>query len=214
MTVKFISGIFHSDPKVNVYIQELNAVATNLTNSEKISKSLAATLDASGLALKSGRFKLHAEIDPYEKKPTFNLDFELKGLNLVSLNDFLRAYGKFDVHKGTFSVYSEVAASKGRFEGYLKPLLKDVEVVRWKEDIKKKPFFKLVWKVIVGAVKDIFTNPSKDQVATKIPFSGKLDNPDVGTWPSIWGLVKNAFIQALMPGLDQTIKLKEANENK
>lgn len=204
---------FHSDPQVNVYVRELDVVATNLTNSRKISKSLAATLDASGVALESGRFEIHAELDPYEKQPTFNLDFEMKGLKLVSINDFLKAYGKFDVHKGTFSVYSEVAASKGRFKGYLKPLMKDVEVLKWKEDIKK-PFFSLIWETVVGAVKDVFTNPSKDQVATKVPFSGKLDDPDIGTWSSIWALIRNAFIQALMPGLDQSIKLQQANEKK
>ncbi|MDP4174015.1 MAG: DUF748 domain-containing protein [Bacteroidota bacterium] len=203
---------FHSDPKVNVYIQELNLVATNLTNSRKISKTLAATLDVTGLALKSGRFHVRADIDPYETKPTFKMTLEMKGLQLVSLNDFLRAYGKFDVHKGTFSLYSEVAASKGKFDGYAKPLLKDVEVVKWKEDIKK-PFFKFLWKTVVGAVKDIFTNAPKDQVATRIPISGRLDNPDIGIWTTIWELIKNAFIQALMPGLDKTVNLKTASSN-
>ncbi|MGE5680205.1 MAG: DUF748 domain-containing protein [Bacillota bacterium] len=200
---------FHSDPKVNIYVTELYVVATNLTNSRKISKTLAAALDVSGVALNSGRFTLRADIDPYEEKPTFKMALELKGLNLVSLNDFLKAYGKFDVHKGTFSLYSEMAASKGKFDGYIKPLLKDVEVVKWKEDIKK-PFFKFLWEVVVGAVKDVFTNPSKDQVATRIPLSGRLDNPDVGVWTTIWELVKNAFIQALMPGLDKSVNLKTA----
>ncbi|MGE5499046.1 MAG: DUF748 domain-containing protein [Syntrophothermus sp.] len=195
---------FQSDPKVNVYIQRINLEAQNLTNSRKISESMSATLDASGLALKSGEFKVHARIDPYEKKPTFNMNFQLQQLSLVSLNDFLRAYGKFDVHKGTFSMYSEVAASKGRFEGYVKPLLKDVEVFNWKEDTKK-PILKAAWQAIVGLIKDIFENAPKDQVATKAPFSGSFDNPEVGVWETIWQLIKNAFIKALMPGLDHSI---------
>lgn len=202
---------FHSDPKVNIYMGSLQVLATNLTNSRKVSKTLASTVEASGTVLSSGSFRINVKLDPFAEKPTFNLAMQVTGIDLVKLNDFLKAYGKFDVHKGTFSMYSEVAASEGKFEGYVKPLMKDVEVVRWKEDIKK-PFFELAWKAVVGLVKDIFTNPSKDQVATKAPFSGTFDNPEVGVWSTIWELIRNAFIQALMPGLDRSINIKDVKK--
>ncbi|MCU7497076.1 MAG: DUF748 domain-containing protein [Ignavibacteria bacterium] len=213
---KIVDGEIHfrnpySDPKVDVFVRDLQVTATNLTNSLKVAKTLASNLNATGTIMGSGRFKVDVDLDPFREQPTFNLDMQLTNVSLVKLNDFLRAYAKFDVHKGTFNMYSEVAARDGRYEGYLKPLLKDVEVVKWKEDIKK-PVFELLWKVVVGAVKDIFTNPPKEQVATKVPFSGSFGNTSVGVWPSIWELIKNAFIQALMPGLDKTISMKDVSK--
>lgn len=217
-TFKIVDGEIHfrnpySDPKVDIFARDLQVVATNLTNSMKVAKTLAADMDATGTIMGSGRFKIKVKLDPFNSQPTFDLAMQLTNVDLVKLNDFLRAYAKFDVHKGTFSMYSEVAAKDGRYEGYIKPLLKDVEVVKWKEDIKK-PFFELAWKVIVGAVKDIFTNPPKDQVATRVPFSGSFGKTDVGVWTTIWELIKNAFIKALMPGLDKTISLKDVSNKK
>lgn len=217
-TFKIEEGEIHfrnpySDPRVDIYINNLQVLATNLTNSLKVAKTLASDLDASGNIMGTGKFTVGVKLDPFRKEPTFNLDMQVTSVPLVKLNDFLKAYGKFDVHKGTFSMYSEVAAKDGSYEGYLKPLLKDVEVVKWKEDIKK-PFFTLVWKVVVGAVKDIFTNPKKEQVATRVPFKGSFGNTEVGIWTTIWELIKNAFIQALMPGLDKTISIKDIGNKK
>lgn len=217
-TFKIEDGEIHfrnpySDPKVDVYISNLQVLATNLTNSLKVAKTLASDVNASGNVMGTGRFKVGVKLDPFRKDPTFDLDMQVTAVPLVKLNDFLKAYAKFDVHKGTFSMYSEVVARDGKYEGYLKPLLKDVEVVKWKEDIKK-PFFELVWKVVVGAVKDIFTNPPKEQVATRVPFSGSFGKTEVGIWTTIWELIKNAFIQALMPGLDKTISMKDVSSKK
>ena len=46
----------------------------------------------------------------------------IEGASLPSINDLLRAYGKLDVVKGTFSVYSEIKVQNGRIDGYVKPL--------------------------------------------------------------------------------------------
>lgn len=202
---------FHSDPKVDIYVQKIQALATNLTNSRKVAKTLHANIESSGIVLGNGKFKVNVNLDPYAKQPTFKLDMSVNNVDLVKLNDFLRAYGKFDVHHGTFGLYGEFAAADGKFEGYLKPLLEEVEVVRWKEDIKK-PFFKLLWKAVVGAVVGVFKNQPEDRLATKIPFNGTFDDPGADIWATIGNLLKNAFIQALMPGLDNSINLKDVKK--
>ena len=97
-----------------------------------------------------GDFNLHMKLNALADKPTFDLDAELKNTNLVKLNDFLKAYGNFTVNKGEFSLFTEVAASDGKFKGYVKPLIKDLDVLG-PED-RGESFFQKAWESIVGAV--------------------------------------------------------------
>ncbi len=59
-------------------------------------------------------------------------DIELK------LNDFASAYGKFDFNAGHGDVVIEAQAEKGRLNGYIKPLLRDVDVFNWQQDVEKR----------------------------------------------------------------------------
>jgi len=197
---------FTSKPKIDVFVHGLNVVAKNLTNSEEVSESLVARIDADGFVMGDGKLKGHVDIDPFAPKPTFNLDLTVSNVSLPKLNEFLKAYGKFDVEQGRFSLYLECAASKGKFNGYLKPLLENLKVVSWKED-KENPA-KLLWESIVGAVAGLFTNKPEDRLATKIPISGSFDDPSPDIWATIANLLRNAFVRAIGPGLDEEIRFQ------
>lgn len=201
---------FQNDPKVDVYLQDIMVTATNLTNSKDLSKSLVASIDASGGAMGNGRFKVDVDLDPYAKQPTFNLDMSVTNISLVKLNDFLRAYGNFDVERGTFGLYGEVVAKSGRFEGYLKPMFKELKVISWKEDHKN--VLEFLWEAVVGTVAEIFENQPKDQIATRIPLSGSFKDPQPDIWATIGTLIRNAFIQALVPGIEQRLTFKNLDE--
>lgn len=206
---KIINGEVHfrsftSKPPINVFVHDLNILATNLTNSEKAGESKVAHIDADGLVMEDGKIKGHMDIDPFAPKPTFDLAAELTHVSLPKLNNFLLAYGKFDVERGLFSLYMECTASEGKFSGYLKPLLEDLKVVSWHKD-KKDPA-KLLWESIVGAVTGLFKNKPEDRLATKIPISGTFDNPSPDIWATIGNLLRNAFVRAIMPGLDRGVQ--------
>ena len=55
---------------------------------------------------------------------------------------------KVDAQQGAFSMYAELAAADGRFEGYIKPILEDPEIFDTKE-ATSGPFQK-AWEAIVG----------------------------------------------------------------
>jgi hypothetical protein len=193
-----------SDPRVNVYANKMYVVATNLTNSLDVAQTLSATIDAKAMVFDEAPFRLRCRLDPFDKKGTFNMDAEMKPLDIKKLNNFLDAYAKIDAEKGNVSVYAEMKAVKGAFQGYVKPLIKDLKVLSIKND-KDDGFLRVVWEGIVGLFVKPITNIPHDQLATKIPFTGSLDNPKLKVWPTIGALLKNAFIQALKPHLDNTI---------
>lgn len=200
---------FHSSPKVDVYIRSIQAVATNLTNSENISKDLAANIQAKGIVMETGSFQLTSRIDPYTPEPTFDLNFSVRKIELPKLNNFLKAYASFDVQAGTFDLDGEFAAKNGSFDGYVKPILKNVEVFSLEEEHQN--VFEFLWESVAGLVTEVFENQPRDQVATRIPFSGNLKNPSANIWATIAMIIRNAFIEALIPGIERSINLEAAD---
>ena len=144
-------------------------------------------------------------INPLAKQPTFDLNAELKDTNLVLLNDFFKAYAKIDVNKGKFGMYTEVAAKDGAFKGYVKPIIKDLDVLGHED--RNDNIFRKMWEGLVGFVGQVFKNQPEDQVATKIPFEGRLDNPETNIWITITNVLQNAFIQAIQPSIDSEINI-------
>lgn len=203
---------FQSKPPVDLFAHNINVVVSNLTNSEKLYDTLAATLKAKGNILGNGQFGVNIRMNPFAEQPTFDLDMSVDRLNLVKMNDFIKAYGKFDVEKGTFGLYGEFAAKNGAFEGYLKPIFNDLEVFKFEE--KEPNPLKYIWEAIVGTVAEIFENQPKDRIASRVPFAGRFDNPDIDVWESVWQLIKNAFIKALIPGIEQRVTLKQVGDKK
>jgi hypothetical protein len=156
--------------------------------------------------MRTGRLQGHLDIDPYAAQPTFKLDFQVEQVELTTINNFFDAYASIDVKSGVFQMYSEVAAADGNFTGYVKPLFKDMTILDVSKDAKNP--LKLIWQALVAGVAALFTNHSTDVIGTTIPLSGTFENKNIDILSTLGGILKNAFIQALLPGIDRTISLK------
>lgn len=206
---------FHARPRVDIYVQRIRGVARNLTNAEDLSGSLVATFAGKAVAMSSGEIAIAGKLNPYAKKPTFEVDATLDHLNLAQFNDYLRAYANVDAEAGKLSVDAEFAASRGRFRGYIKPFIDDLDVLQWEKE--REGLAGKLWEGLVELAAEIFEDQSKDRIATTVPFAGTLEEPEADVWSTIGGLLKNAFIEALRRGLEDKIgipKLGESDEEK
>lgn len=194
---------FHSDPQVNIFITNMYALATNLTNSREIQTNLPASLKVQGYTIGGGEVKLNIGMNPLADDPTFLMALGVRDLNLPALNDLLEAYAKIDVKGGNFELFSELAAADGKVEGYVKPLMHDLDIIDLSED-KKNPL-KLAWEAVVASVVHVFKNHPKDQFGTKVPIAGTFDDPKTGTWPTVVNLLRNAFVKALPSRIEDEI---------
>ena len=194
----------HSHPKVDIEMNRIHLLAQNLRNSYDSTSVLPASIDANA-SVYEGTLDFHAKANPLADAPTFDMSAELKNTNLVKLNDFFKAYAKVDVNRGRFGLYTEVAAKEKKFAGYVKPIIKDLDVLGHED--RKDNIFQKAWEGIVGAVGEVFENQKKDQLATKIPFQGNLDKPETNIWAAITTVLQNAFIQALQPSIDNEINI-------
>lgn len=51
----------------------------------------------------------------------------------------------------------------------------------------------------------ILENRKKNDVATVVNLSGRLDDPNSSVWQIIGKMIENAFIRAILPGFDREV---------
>ena len=201
---------FHAEPKVDISIDSLNAVALNLNNASSNNEKLPSNLKLTGTSVGGGKLVVEADMNLLKELPDFDANLEFTGVNMPALNDFIKAYGKFDVERGTFNLYSEVILNDGSFDGYVKPIMVDMKILDLKKDIKdKKNVFQLVWEGIAELGSEIFENHPEDQVASRVPLQGNIENVQTDIWTTIFTVLSNAYIEALKKEVDNTVNLGE-----
>jgi hypothetical protein len=212
-SIRFLNP--YRQPPVNIYITNLFATATNLTNVRGRGGPLPAGLVARGKTIGGGELHLELHMNPLASTPTFKLLASVTNLDLTALNNFLRAYAAFDVARGKFSLLADVAAANGRYQGYAKPFFLDLQVFDLQKEARKKNPLQIVWEAIVGAITEIFRNQPQNQLATVIPISGSFQKgARVDLWTTIGGILQNAFVQALSPKFIRPVPLPAGNQSR
>jgi hypothetical protein len=189
----------------------LNGQVSNLTNVVDSSKETFAEFRAGAQVLDTGSAQVSGSVDPLEPKPTFDVNLQLRNVQLPKVNPWLRQYIKADAESGDFELYLEMAAADGKFEGYAKPILRNVNIYS-SEEPEKNPL-KRLWEGIVDVAANIVENKDKDQVAARIPFRGTIENPKAGIFETIVSVLRNGFVGAFARSLEGSISVRAVKEN-
>ena len=188
---------------VDVYLNDLQAKVSNLTNIHNEMNPLVATVNATGKAMDQADFEFVVKLDPFSYNPTFNLAVRLLGLDLTKINDLTMAYGGFDVKRGLFDLVVQVDAKEGQLDGTVKPLFRNMVVFDVLQDVKEdKDPLQFFWQGIVGSVAFVLTNQDRGQFGTLIPFTGTLAGPNIDFLTTLGNVLRNAFIRAYLPRLE------------
>lgn len=193
-----------ASPNINIAMTEVQVVAQNLRNTYEEGAQLPASVVADAKVYE-GTFNLTMKLNPLADQATYDLDAKMENMNLPALNSFIKAYGGFDVHAGSLGLYAEMAAKNGRYKGYVKPVIKNLDVVG-PED-KKDGFFNRLWENVLGATGKVLKNQKKDQIATTIPLEGSTSNISASTWYAIMNILRNAFLEALTSSIENKINI-------
>lgn len=197
---------FSTTPKVKIEADKVNATLYNLTNVEDLEGNRDARFE--GKALLEGHAKLEssATFDPFSNFEDFDFRLRATGVQLKRLNDFAAAYGKFDFNAGEGDLVIEAQANKGKLTGYIKPLLRNVDVFNWQQDVEnqKKGFFRSIWEAVVGGGETVLKNQSENQFATRVELSGSVHNQDISAFQAFLQILRNAFIQAFNARYDNS----------
>lgn len=188
-------------PEVRVFLSDAQIRVQNLSN--RLNEGIG-RIEVRGKFMGSGATHVVGNLRPEKSGPDFDVDLKIENTDMTAMNDLLRAYGKFDVVQGSFSLYSEIRVKNGHVNGYVKPLFKDVKAFDSEQD-RDKGFVRRLWERLVGGASKVLKNQPRDEIATKIDISGPLDSPDRSTWQAIVRLLQNAFVRAILPGFERVV---------
>ncbi|MDV9033486.1 DUF748 domain-containing protein [Pseudomonas sp. RAC1] len=196
---------FNSKPPVNLKATRLQASIRNLTNVRDEAGRRDASFQATALIAGDAKVESRATFDPFSDFDDFEFRLRATGIELRRLNDFASAYGKFDFNAGNGDVVIEAQAENGRLKGYIKPLLRDVDVFDWQQDVenKNKGVFRSIWEALVGASETVLKNQPKNQFATRVELSGSVHQQDISAFEAFLQILRNGFVQAFNARYEQ-----------
>ncbi len=184
---------------------------TNLTNVADSGKETFADFQMAAQVLDGGSARISGSIDPMAEQPTFDVNLQLNNVKLPQVNPWLRQYIKADAEAGDFELYLELAAAEGKFEGYAKPVLQNVDIYSSEEP--EENFLKRIWEGLVDFAANVLENDEKEQVAARIPFTGTIENPQTSVMATIVSVLRNAFVSAFARSLEGSISVRAVREN-
>lgn len=189
---------FHADPKIHMEMDRVELSLDNLTNSNGTKSLMPSTAVMTGRPFKTGKLNVHLAVNVDLKQPTFAEKVELEDIPAPALNAFLAKYGSVYAKSGELAFYTEMVSANGDFKGYLKPFFQHLEFEPMPKD---RDSVAAIWASLVNGVKDLLEN-QENNVATTIPISGHYKDPNVDFWAAAFGLIKNAYLQALAQGFE------------
>ncbi|WP_445940472.1 DUF748 domain-containing protein [Pseudomonas sp.] len=189
---------FTAKPPVDLQASEINASILNLSNVSVVDNPRPASLQATAKVFEQAPVQASANFDQLGQLDDFDLRLRITDIQLKQLNSFTRAYADFDFAAGQGDFVMELDARQGKLKGYAKPLLRDMEIFNWQQDVaaKDKSLLSGAWEALVGGSSWLLKNQRKDQFATRIDIDGDLKAYDVSRWQAFKAILRNAFVQA------------------
>ena len=202
---------FNADPPVNVYASAIEATLYNLTNSTDAQGERVATFDGTARLFNQAPMEAKASFAPFTDWEDFEVSLRVTDVDLTKLNDFSSAYGSFDFANGSGDLVMEIEANDSQLDGYIKPLLHNVEVFNFRQDIEAedKGFFRGIWEAVVGGGQQVLQNQRKDQFATRIELSGSTRSADISPFQAFIAVLRNAFVEAFSARFERSLSTED-----
>jgi hypothetical protein len=180
-----------------IWLHDLDATLENLATRVGLAHGEPTVLAASGTLQRSGQVSVFMTADPLAKKLAFAGRAAVEGLHLQDVGNFLVKKADLAPEKGSIDIFAEFDAHEGAISGGVKPVLKDVEVKPAKGGIG--PALK-AW--IADAALNIFSDrvPGRNAATAVVPITGTISGPKAELWPTVWGVLRNAFVAGLEGG--------------
>ncbi len=203
---------YFKSPKVDIKMDDIYFLAENLSNVKDSSVVLPskALVEAN---IYGAKLVAHAKLDALSEVPKFDANVEMKRIPLPRLNDFTKAYGKFDIEKGYLSVYAEAASKDKKIKGYVKPFIEDLNILEWKTE-KDEPLKDIAFQALLDFGSWFIENHKEDNIATRVEFEGEMKNPEISVWQIIGETFRNAFGKAFRQTIDNTVSINTVGQER
>jgi hypothetical protein len=184
---------FHAQPEINLELSSLDIIADNLENGNKSTELMPSLVTITGHPLKVGELEVHLAVNTNLKQPTFSEKIRLEKVPAPALNSFIAKYASLYAKSGDLAFYSEMVSKDGDYNGYMKPFFQDLEFQPMPKD---ENGIAAIWASLANGIKGLLQNDEKI-VATVVTVKGTYKDPHIDFWAATFGILKNAYIEAL-----------------
>lgn len=198
---------YSASPDVNLYVDDVSLLVTNLRNIEDRNERLPSRLEVSGTSIGDGKLAVTGKGNILRDVPDFDIDARLENAQLPAFNDYTREAAAIDFDKGRASFYSELAAADGHLTGYVKFIADDVTMINMRT---QDNVFNAMWESLAATFMALFKNFPEDQFALRLPIEGRLDSPEGSGMAAFFSIFSNAFGGAFPRDTDGNINFKDA----
>jgi uncharacterized protein DUF748 len=180
-----------------LWVHRLDLVVQNLATRPGLSNGRPATVTGHGTVGRSGELNVFVSADPFASPLSFAGQISVQHLKAAELYEFIDPKTGLQAGKGTIDVFADFVSRRGMLTGGVKPVLKNIEI---------RPAEAGAWDRLKAWLADKTVKIASDRVpgrnaaATIIPIEGRLTDPDIELWPTLLGVVRNAFVEGLTSG--------------
>jgi hypothetical protein len=185
------------EERPELWMHELQLSVENLPTRVRLTEGRPVLLTASAVLAHSGKVSVFITADPFEKGLTFSGRAAVVGLQTAELYRFIEPVTDLQAPQGTIDIFIEFDCRNGELTGGIKPVAKNLKI---RPDSGK--FFTVLKAWVADVAITLFSDRVRDRnaVTTVIPIKGTLTGPDIQLWPAIFGVMRNAFVEALTSG--------------
>ncbi|MBS2026289.1 MAG: DUF748 domain-containing protein [Deltaproteobacteria bacterium] len=185
-------------PMPKLELTHLELSISNLATRAAEKEHQPTVLDGHGVLQRTGVVTAKITADPWAKGLNFDGRVSLRNLQISDLRTLVEAATQLKPTQGTIDLFADFKAKNGHITGGVKPVLHDVELA----PANPSPWTSLkAWVADLGL--DLFSShrgSDQKKLATVVPIRGTVDDPQAQLWPTIMGVVRNAFVEGVTEG--------------
>ena len=197
--VTFVDKTQKEVPKV--WLHGMEVTVENLATRAALARGEPTVVALSSGLQKKGELSAYITADPLAKGLWFSGQVKAVGLDMREFHDLIVSRTGFTLDEGTLDVFAEFDCRKNNLTGGIRPILKNPKVKQVEGGVAN--WFKAT---LADVAIDIFSDRvgNRNAVATTIPIEGNLKaGPEIQLWPTIFGVVRNAFVAGVTESFER-----------
>lgn len=183
-----------------IWLHEMEVTVENVSTRAALARGEPTVVAVSAKLQKTGDVTAYITADPLAKGLWFSGQVKAVGIDMRDFHDLIASKSGLALEQGTLDLFAEFESRGEHISGGIRPILKNAQVKQVKSGVDN-----WVKKVLADAALDIFSDrvDGRNAVATTIPIEGKVTGPDIQLWPTILGVVRNAFVAGVTESFEK-----------
>ncbi len=185
--------------EVEVWVHAVQMSVENLATRPRLSRGEPARMQLTGEVQHSGALAVTAQVYPWEQRLTFAGRAELRHFSAADIQSLGGRTADVKPSSGSIDVLAEFRCQDGALSGGVKPVTHHLTFEPANTDL---------WSRIKSSLADVTmdvlgrkgSSSEGGEVATVIPIRGRITDPKAQAWPTLLGIVRNAFVEGIGEG--------------